>query len=44
MGKAHETGKAAKKLPMMNPKEKKAAKRAKKHMLESPPNMGLHHG
>ena len=43
MGKAHESNKAGKKPPMMNPKEKKAAKKAKKHMPEGPPILGEHH-
>ena len=42
MGKEHESSKAGKKQPIMSPKEKKAAKRAKKHVPESPPLMGHH--
>ena len=36
MGKAHESGKEQKKQAKMSPKEKKAAKREKKHMTEHP--------
>lgn len=42
MGKAHEANKAGKKPPLLTPKEKKAAKQARKHMSESPPFMGHH--
>jgi len=43
MGKAHESSKAVKKVPMMTPKEKKAAKRAKKSHRGNPPFLDLHH-
>ncbi len=43
MGKAHESSKAVKKVPMMTPKEKKAAKRTKKGHRGNPPFLDLHH-
>lgn len=42
MGKTHETSKQAKKQPIMTPKEKKAAKREKKHSTEHPPFVASH--
>ena len=44
MGKAHESSKAVKKVPMLTPKEKKAAKRAKKSHRGSTPFLDTHHG
>jgi len=42
MGKAKETSKEAKKQPAMTPKEKKAAKQAKKHASDSVPMVPAH--
>ena len=44
MGKTHESSKATKKVPMLTPKEKKAAKRAKKSHRGSTPFLDTHHG
>lgn len=43
MGKAHESNKEARKQPAMKPKERRAAKQAKKLVPGSPPFMGHHH-
>jgi hypothetical protein len=37
MSHSHDTRKQAKKKPALSPKEKKAAKQAKKHANEAPP-------